>query len=126
MDIQSSFKAFQKIRLGISTKLNWHSPGPVRDVSESMASIASIVSALQAYVTMQEQASFTAGISSGIAASTGTLNNLYDGAYSAPTPISVPPSIAMCCPVIHAPAGEARKTAAPAISSGSPNRRIGS
>src|SRR5581483_384405 len=35
-----------------------------------------------------------------------------------------PPSITMACPVMNAPAFEARNTAAPAISSGSPQRRI--
>ena len=40
-------------------------------------------------------------------------------------PQSTPPSMIMCCPVMKLPAGEARKTAAPAISSGSPIRFSG-
>lgn len=40
-------------------------------------------------------------------------------------PARVPPSITMLCPVMKLPAGEARNTAAPAISSGSPIRCSG-
>src|ERR1041385_7346397 len=38
---------------------------------------------------------------------------------------SEPPSTTTACPVIHAAAFEARNTAAPAMSSGSPRRRSG-
>ena len=42
-----------------------------------------------------------------------------------PTPTVLPPSTTIVWPVMKVEAGEARKTAAPAISCGSPMRRIG-
>jgi len=44
---------------------------------------------------------------------------------TAGAPASTPPSMTMLCPVVKLPAGEARNTAAPAISSGSPMRCSG-
>ena len=48
-----------------------------------------------------------------------------EAAGHSPTPIVLPPSTTIVWPVMKVEAGEARKTAAPAISCGSPIRRIG-
>src|SRR5258708_27227470 len=48
-----------------------------------------------------------------------------DEIFLLPQLIVAPPSITMVCPVMNVPAADARNTAAPAISSGSPIRNSG-